>query len=168
MLKLKEVVIGGIILVSTVLAVRAQDAVKPVKIEIPEVYSAAGGGSVRCYIYKPAVSKGVRPVIRIYAQNNQRGIPMLLRYKNGVLPVRLLTLAKNSQYQLAFHVGTDEILYTSQGKSPYTWKWNGRAKAPASPLVAIPDEMVKSIRWWAVVTTGNNTYTSDTLITIIQ
>lgn len=168
MLKLKEVVIGGIVLVSTVFAARAQDAVKPVKIEIPEVYTGVDGGSVRCYIYKPTVSKGVKPVIRIYARNNQRGIPMLLQYKEGALPVRLLTLAKNSQYQLAFHVGIDEILYTSQGKSSYTWKWNGRAKAPASPLVAVPGEKVKSIRWWAVVTTGNNTYTSDTLTTTIE
>lgn len=168
MLKLKEVVIWGMVLVGSVFAASAQDVIKPVKVEIPEVYSRGNGGNVRCYIYKPAVSKGVKPVVRIYAQNNQRGIPMLLQYKYGTLPVRLLTIAKNTQYLLAFHVGIDDILYTLQGTSPYNWKWNGRAKAPLSPLVAIPGEKVKSIRWWAVVTSGNNTYTSDTLTSIIQ
>ncbi len=167
MIKLCKVLCTGILLVQSTVLAFAQNANKPIKIEVPSVYNANTIEDIRCYLLKPALGKR-RPVIQLFAQNNQRGMPMKLLRNKTELPVRMLALARNSPYHLAFRVGVNEVLYQEKGSSPYTWSWRGRAKAPASPIVALPGERVESIKWWATVKIGSKTYTSDTLTTTIE
>jgi len=153
-----------ILLALSAISVQAQEA-KPIKIEVPATYSANAAGDIRCLLNKATVGKN-KPVIQVFAQNNLRSIPMKLQHNKTELPVRMLALARNTPYQLAFRAGMNEVLYQAQGSSPYSWLWRGRAKAPASPIAG--SEKVKTIKWWATVTIGTKTYTSDTLTTTIQ
>lgn len=165
MTRLLKVFCTGILLTQSSIAAIAQEANKPVKIEVPTTYTANAAGDIRCYLNKAAVGNK-KPVVQVFAQNNLRSIPMKLQYKKTELPVRLLALARNSSYYLAFRAGVNEVLYQAQGNSPYSWSWRGRPKAPASPIAG--SEKVKTIKWWATVTIGTKTYTSDTLTTTIQ
>lgn len=167
MIKLHKVFcICAMVLLSAISA-SAQKENKAIKLEVPATYNANIAEDLRCYVYKPALGKN-KPVIQIFAQNNQRGMPMKLLRNKTELPVRLLALARNTPYHLAFRAATNEVLYQKQGSSPYSWSWRGRAKAPASPIVAIPGERIENIKWWATVTIGTKTYTSDTLTTTIE
>lgn len=156
----------GLYLLHSAHTTYAQEAPKPIKIEVSELFPV-GTGDVRCYLNKSAIGRN-KPVIQIFAQNNQRGMPMRLLHKRTELPVRMLALVRNTPYQLAFRAEINEVLYLAQGSSPYSWSWRGRAKALASPLVSIPGEKVETIKWWATVIIGTKTYTSDTLTTTIQ
>lgn len=164
-MRLKRIVCTGIVSVLSAFGTMAQEAGKPIKIEVPATYTANAAGDIRCYLNKAAVGKS-KPVVQVFAQNNLRNIPMKLQYNKTELSVRMLALARNSQHHLAFRAGMKEVLYQTQGSSPYSWSWRGRAKAPASPIAG--NEKVKTIKWWATVTIGTKTYTSDTLTTTIE
>lgn len=167
MIKLHKAFCTSILAVLCTVNAFAQKENNAIKIEVPATYNVNTAEDIRCYVYKPAIGKN-KPVIQIFAQNNQRGMPMKLLRNKTELPVRLLALARNTPYHLAFRVGANEVLYQKQGSSPYSWSWRGRAKVPASPIVAIPGERVENIKWWATVKIGNKTYTSDTLTTTIE
>lgn len=154
-----------LLFIQSALSASAQEAITPIRIEVPAVYTTSAMGDVRCYLNKSTVGKS-KPVVRLFAQNNLRNIPMKLQHNRTEIPVRMLALARNSPYHLAFRVGVNEVLYQAQGSSPYSWSWRGRAKAPASPLAG--NEKPKSIKWWATVTIGAKIYTSDTLTTTIE
>lgn len=164
-MRLKRIVCTGVVSVLSAFGTIAQEANKPIKIELPATYTPTKGGDIRCYLNKAAVGKS-KPVVQVFAQNNLRNIPMKLQYNKTELPVRMLALARNSSYHLAFRAGMKEVLYQAQGSSPYSWSWRGRAKAPASPIAG--NKKVKTIKWWATVTIGTKTYTSDTLTTTIE
>lgn len=164
-MRLNRVVYTTTLLVMSAFGTMAQEASKPIKIEVPATYTANVAGDIRCYLNKAAVGKN-KPIVQVFAQNNLRNIPMKLQYNRTELPVRMLALARNAPHHLAFRASMKEVLYQTQGKSPYSWSWRGRAKAPASPIVA--SEKVKTIKWWATVTIGTKTYTSDTLTTTIE
>ncbi|MBN8669552.1 MAG: hypothetical protein J0L80_02625 [Chitinophagales bacterium] len=167
MIKLHKVFCTSALTLLSAVSAFAQKENKAIKIEVPATFKVNTAEDIRCYLYKPALGKN-KPVIQIFAQNNQRGMPMMLLRNKTELPVRLLALARNTPYHLAFRAATNEVLYQKQGSSPYSWSWRGRAKAPASPIVAIPGERIESIKWWATVKVGNKTYTSDTLTTTIE
>lgn len=165
MTRLNRIVCTGVLSAMSAYSTMAQEANKPIKIEVPATYTTTKGGDMRCFLNKAAIGKN-KPVVQVFAQNNLRNIPMKLQYNKTELPVRMLALARNSQHHLAFRVGLNEVLYQAQGSSPYSWSWRGRAKAPASPLAG--NEKPKTIKWWATVTLGTKTYISDTLTTTIE
>ncbi len=153
----------SVILIGAASNANAQTTTPVAKLEVSETYSAANDGFITCHVYKPAVKSEV--VVNIYAQNDQRAIPMQLRYKKSALPVKLRLPAANTPYYQAVKIPLSKVLITKPS-ADYNWVWRGKAKAPASPIVA--KEKVNSIRWWAVVTIGKSTYTTDTLTTIIE
>jgi hypothetical protein len=165
MIKLHKVFCTSALTLLSAVSAFAQKENKAIKLEVPPTYIANTAADIRCYLNKAAVGKH-KPVVQVFAQNNLRNIPMKLQYNKTELPVRMLALARNSQHHLAFRAGMNEVLYQAQGSSPYSWSWRGRAKAPASPIAG--NEKVKTIKWWATVTIGTKTYTSDTLTTTIE
>lgn len=160
---LQTALLFAVFSLATALHTDAQTNTPVAKLEVAETYSTASDGFVICHVYKPAVKSTV--VVSIYAQNDQRAIPMQLRYKKGMLPVKLRLPAANTTYYQAVKIPLSKILITKPS-ADYSWMWRGKAKAPVSPIVA--KEKVSSIRWWAIVTIGKTTYTTDTLTTTIE
>ncbi|OSZ78445.1 hypothetical protein CAP35_09390 [Chitinophagaceae bacterium IBVUCB1] len=160
---LKTILLSAVTLAGTALYTSAQVQKPVARLEVAEAYSTANDGFIACYVYKPSVKGTVS--VSIFAQNDQRAIPMQLRYKKGALPVKLRLPAANTPYYQAVKIPLSKILITKPS-AEYSWMWRGKAKAPASPIVAM--DKVNSIKWWAVVTIGKTTYTTDTLTTTIE
>lgn len=94
-----------------------------------------------------------------YANNDARAIPMQLVYNKGAIPVNTAKKGKNN---ILFTVAADDIFYTVPAESAYTWKWQGRARAPLSPVATVAQKQVKQVNCWAILKYKGKTYYSDT------
>lgn len=62
MTRLKRIVCTGVVSVLSAFCTIAQEANKPIKIEVPATYTTTKGGDIRCFLNKAAVGKN-KPVV---------------------------------------------------------------------------------------------------------
>jgi hypothetical protein len=113
-------------------------------------YKPGGPGAINCFVQWSLIKNGKNMKIFFYAQNDVRNIPMQLVYKGKNVPIKVKP-SDEKYFYTVFTPALKDIFFKDKSLAGYTWKWQGTAKAPASPLAEVNGQKPRTIKYWFTV-----------------
>ncbi|MBS1772070.1 MAG: hypothetical protein JST82_04375 [Bacteroidetes bacterium] len=149
-----------IILLSTILVNIDANAQMKVHLDYKsqaDLRSTEKYGVISFVISKPLTPA---PEVYFYAQNDLKKIPMQLLLNKK--PMKL------GGPGTMLSIKGKDIFFTADPGNGYSWIWNGRAKAPLSPITDVNGQKVKNVKCWLILRSGDKKYYSDTVTIAIN
>lgn len=123
-------------------------------------YKPGGAGAIHCIVQWSLIKNGKNMKILFFAQNDIRNIPMQLTLRGKDIPLKV-EKTDDKYYYTVFKPALKDIFFTGASPKGYTWKWQGAAKAPASPVAELNGQKPKTIKYWFTIKVDGASFSTE-------